>query len=171
MCIIIYKPVGVSMPSDAMLVAAHRRNPDGCGLCSPSVNYKSLDFSAFLRRAHKVRAFEPCLIHFRWATTGSVKKANCHPFYDAESGTYFMHNGVLNVHPDGDITDSEWVFRNEIASYCIGGLGTEWMREAVKDTIGASRFAFMQDGQVMLFGPWYESRGLYFSNNQLLGWA
>ena len=141
MCLIIYKPAGVESPGRALLERAHFFNHDGCGLCSPNAFYKGLSFEKLAATAAKVGLDEPCLYHFRWATHGSVKRANCHPFYDPATGTFFMHNGVLDS-PD--------------------------FAKAVCQVIGNSRFAFMQGRDVRLFGQWLESTdGLFFSNGRL----
>ena len=89
----------------------HCANPHGCGIVTPSDHYKGMSIDMLLRHLKKRDISEPCLMHFRLATHGSIKRANCHPFLDEESGTWFMHNGILNVDPIGDMTDSETAFR------------------------------------------------------------
>lgn len=168
MRIIIYKPAGVEMPGRSLLTRAKKYNPHGCGLCSPSTFYKGLSFAALLKAAAKVGVDEPCLLHFRWATHGSVKRENCHPFYDEATGTYFMHNGVLSVRPPEDMTDSEYVFRRDLAPACADGLFTETLGKAVGRALEGSRFAFMQGDKVRLFGHWLEGLdGMCYSNGRL----
>ena len=168
MCLIIYKPAGVESPGRALLERAHFFNHDGCGLCSPNAFYKGLSFEKLATTAAKVGLDEPCLYHFRWATHGSVKRANCHPFFDPATGTFFMHNGVLGVYPKGDMTDSEFVFVRDIVPHLGAGLDSPDFAKAVCQVIGNSRFAFMQGRDVRLFGQWLESTdGLFFSNGRL----
>lgn len=168
MCIIIFKPAGVEMPATGLLKKASVYNPHGCGIVSPSTFYKGLSFAAFMKAARRVDRDEPCLIHFRWATHGSVCAENCHPFYDETTGTYFMHNGILSVHPLGDMTDSEFVFRRDLAPACEDGLFTERLGKAVGRAIEGSRFAFMQGDHVRLFGQWVEDQaGRKYSNGRL----
>ena len=95
MCVIIVCPKGIALPSVDELKAAYMRNPDGCGFVSESDHYKSLHFSTFIRRLMKRDINENVIIHFRFATHGSVCVKNCHPFYKA--GYWFAHNGVLPI--------------------------------------------------------------------------
>ena len=70
-------------------------NPHGCGFVSKTNHFKSLDFNMFLRHLHNVPQDENCIIHFRYATNGSVCKANYHPF--THKSISFAHNGILNI--------------------------------------------------------------------------
>lgn len=170
MCVIIYKPAGVDMPSFALLYKARSRNPHGCGLCSPTVTYKGLSFISFLKALKRVPKEEPLLIHFRYATHGSVKRSNCHPFYDSEIGTHFMHNGMLyGIQSYQDKTDSEFAFEHflqpVIKEY---SLQSEELGMEVDNIIGYSKFAFMQGEKVRLFGDFILLDRLYFSNLRFL---
>lgn len=163
MCVIIYIPKGYAL-SDEIIRAAHRANPHGCGLCTPTMSYKGMSIEAMLRHLHKRDIGEPCLLHFRLATHGSIKKANCHPFRDDATDTWFMHNGILNIRPKGDMTDSETAFREILAPELVYGLHSDGLRYAVKQIIGNSRFAFMQGSDVMLYGQYEKWQGCWFSN-------
>lgn len=170
MCVILFKPAGVDIPSQALLSKAQNRNPHGCGLCSPTVNYKGLYFNSFLKALKRVPKEEPLLIHFRYATHGSVKRSNCHPFYDSETNTHFMHNGMLyGIQSYQDKTDSEFAFEHflqpVIKEY---GLQSEELGMEVDNIIGYSKFAFMQGEEVRLFGDFILRGGLYFSNLRFL---
>lgn len=164
MCVIIIKPAGVAMPDKEILRAAMTANPDGFGLVSPSVCYKGLDRGSFLRKLGKVSETEPCMIHLRWATHGSVKRANCHPF--RADGVWFMHNGVLNIRTSGDMTDSETAFQRVIMpaiERC--GFGSAGMAAAIESVIGTSRFALMKGDEILTFGNFYRSAdGCLYSN-------
>jgi glutamine phosphoribosylpyrophosphate amidotransferase len=169
MCVIIYKPKGVEMPSNYILARAYGMNHDGCGIASPSHFYKGLSYNSFKRTLNQCSVDEPVLIHFRWATNGSVSKKNCHPFYDSETGVYFAHNGVLDIQTDNDMTDSETAFREAllpvIARY---GLESDETEKAVHRIIGFSKFAFMQDDKVLIFGAYAHYMGCYYSNLRFL---
>lgn len=169
MCVIIYKPAGVEIPSTEILNKAHLRNPHGCGLVSPTIQYKGLSYNSFLKHLRKCNVEEPLLIHFRFATHGSVKRSNCHPFYDTETDTYFMHNGVLRIYPKKDMTDSEYAFRNILQPYIKKyGLNSEELEKTVCQVIGYSKFAFMQGDMVRLFGDYINYKGCYYSNLRFL---
>lgn len=165
MCVICVKPKGAEMPSKEILQAMYRANHDGCGFCTPTQSYKGLSFAVFMQKIKSVGKDEPCVMHFRWATHGSVKKSNCHPFYDCETGVYFAHNGVLNVRPKGDMTDSETAFRDLILPYIKKyGLNSDEVKYTINQIIGGSRFAFLQGDEVQIYGNFYSRMGCYFSN-------
>lgn len=172
MCVIIVKPAGVKMPSNDIINAAYSANPHGCGIISPSTFYKGLSYRQFKRHLKKVSEDEPCIIHFRLATHGSIKRTNCHPFN--RDNVWFAHNGTLDIKPQGDMTDSETAFQNiiypAIEEY---GFGSDGMDYAVWSVIGYSKFAFMQGEDVKMYGDFIERDGCYFSNLRFMpyvGW-
>ena len=172
MCVIIYKPKGVKIPSATMMNMMHRVNHDGCGPCSPSTFFKTLNFNAFKKCVEMQDVNEPMLIHFRWATHGSVCTDNCHPFYDSKTDTYFMHNGVLNIKPYHDRTDSETLFRKYLTpALNVFDLDSMDFKDIVDDFIGGSKFAFMQGENVRLFGEWTKYNGCYYSNLRFINYA
>ncbi|MCC8037327.1 MAG: class II glutamine amidotransferase [Bacteroidales bacterium] len=154
MCVIIIKPAGVKLPSFKTLNACHAANPDGCGFCTPRGIFKSLSYSAFKRALRDVSDAEPCIIHFRYATHGSVSDRNCHPF--ASGGLFFAHNGVLPITPRGDMTDSETCLIDEVRPL-IDHLGFDNPATDIflRDIAGFSRFAIMKGDQVKLIGDFY----------------
>lgn len=171
MCVIIYKPAGRKLPSIDILDKAYRRNPHGCGLVSPSVFYKGLSYASFKKYLNECSKEEPLLIHFRYATHGSVKKSNCHPFYDKETETYFMHNGIIGyITPLKDKTDSECAFRQILQPYIERyGLDSLKFNDIANRIIGGnSKFAFIHRANVKLFGEFFNFQNCYFSNLRFL---
>lgn len=166
MCVIIYKPAGVKMPSKVELEAAFRCNPNGCGfVSSEGYNYKGLSLSGLIRELKKVGIEEDCIIHFRLATNGSVKKSNCHPFEN--NGVWFAHNGILSIDTRGDMTDSETAFRDILSPVADRfGISSPQMHNAVSAVIGYSKFAFMKDGRVALYGRFEKHKGCWYSNTR-----
>lgn len=159
------------MPASDILDKAFHRNPHGCGLVSPSIFYKGLSYSSFKTALRRCSEDEPLLIHFRFATHGSVRRANCHPFFDKETNTYFMHNGVLGaIGPSKDRTDSEcafrWILQPYIQKY---GLDSTELAETANQIRGNhSKFAFMQGSDVKLFGEYFSYENCFFSNLRFL---
>lgn len=103
-------------------------------------------------------------MHFRWATNGSIRRANCHPFKRGD--VFFAHNGVLDIAARGDLTDSQTAFDDiiypAIAQY---GYGSKQMRRAVAAVIGPSKFAFLKGRELLLFGNYiHQPDGCYYSN-------
>lgn len=169
MCVICYKPAGVDMPDLETLRQAASFNRDGFGFCTPNSSFKTLFFGRFIERLKTVSKDTPCLIHCRWATQGSVKTANCHPFKDEESGVYFMHNGVLYAKERNDMTDSEINFRDFVAPAINQfGYGSDKADEVINLVRGSSRFAIMKGSDVRLYGDFIERDGCYYSNLRFL---
>ncbi len=163
MCVIVYKPSGVFMPSERVITACARANRDGFGFCTPTKSFKSLRFADFKKQLDRVRYDEPCIMHFRLATHGSVKKSNCHPFNIGD--VWFAHNGILSVEPIRDKTDSETAFIRYLYPYIDQyGLFSADTDKAVANIIESSRFAFMQGEDVRLFGDFETFQDCYFSN-------
>lgn len=168
MCIIIYKPSGVKMPSERLLDMCQRLNPHGSGFVSSTgLYYKGLNYQLFKNRLSEVTAKDELIIHFRLATHGSVKRGNCHPFKSMD--VYFAHNGILSILPVNDKTDSETAFRTVIMPKIkANGLHSEDTEMVINNIRGASKFAIMQNGIVNLYGDFTQINGLYFSNTRFL---
>lgn len=166
MCIIIYKPQGVNMPTTDFLYSAARINHDGFGFCTPDKLFKTISIDYFLQKIKVVKKSEPCLIHFRLATHGSIKQSNCHPFKRGD--LKFCHNGILDIATDDDRTDSETAFEYMAPIIHEYGYGSPAMDRIVSELIGVSRFAFMQNNEVRLYGQWHAYNGLKLSNTYFL---
>jgi hypothetical protein len=170
MCIIIYKPAGRKLPNEFMRFKCEVSNPDGFGFATPTKVFHSMhrdELEYHLRR--DVDIDEPCFIHCRIATHGSLKKSNCHPFVDLESGVSFAHNGILHkVEPIGDKTDSETAFLTHFVPVIRRyGINSRELAAEVRSIIDGSRFIFMNpEGEVVMFGNWYkrEQDGCYYSH-------
>lgn len=167
MCVIIVCPKGVKIPSLNELRAAFATNPDGAGFVTKSIHYKSLHFGAFYRQLKKRDINEDCIIHFRYATHGSVCVKNCHPFYNKR--VWFAHNGVLSIKSVNDKTDSQIYFDNVvrpmITEFGINSLvfKTEMQRVAYSH---GSKFAILKDGKAHLYGRFEMIDGRYYSNTR-----
>ena len=178
MCVIIVKPANVKLPNKHFLEMAAEANPDGFGYAtSRGVYFRTLDFEEFYEhlRLH-VRKCDDVIIHFRWATHGSVKPENCHPFKGEAAGkeVIFAHNGVLPIDSKNDMTDSEICFRERILPWLdsTNGRMTQDVKAAIRRECGSSRFAFLTDDGLTTFGYWEQYRGLLLSNTRFmwLGW-
>lgn len=166
MCVIIYKPAGVMMPGDQTLRAAAAANRDGCGVMTSSgFIYKCLhkDLDQFLEVVNNLPKDEAVAIHFRWATHGSIKVDNCHPF--AYDNYAMMHNGVLPIRSRRDKTDSQ-IFLNKLLGPSLQTFGADSL--VVQSMLNAtgSRFAILDKKQkkINIFGRWHIIDGVYFSN-------
>lgn len=163
MCVICYIPKGVNTPPYRMLRAMRDANPHGQGFCTPSMYCRGLSFDRFIEQLRRRNINEPCILHFRFATHGSIRKGNCHPFNIGD--VYFAHNGILSVQPMKDRTDSETAFIRYLYPYIEQyGLHSQEVDTMVYNIIEGSRFAFMQGYDVRLFGRYELMNGCYYSN-------
>lgn len=165
MCVIIVKKAGQKIPPFNFIKACAQANPDGFGFCTPKRGFKSLNFAEFYNHLIEVDESEPCIMHFRLATHGSIMPSNCHPFYDNGTNTWFAHNGILPIQPDGDMTDSETAFRNiivpAIAKY---GYNSLKVSKTIKKIIGFSKFALLNGKKIRIFGDYVEYNHYLCSN-------
>lgn len=164
MCILVVAKAGVNMPTKEELKAMRRANPHGMGFASKSLSYKGMNFEAFYTALMSVPKGEYVIIHFRYATHGSICVKNCHPF--KKGSLWFAHNGILGVEPKGDMTDSETAFREIL--YPVAkkyGIYSDELRYEVNQIIGYSKFAFLdKDGNISMFGHFEKYNGYWCSN-------
>lgn len=170
MCIIIMKPEGVRVPPMAIIERCARLNPHGFGFATKDRIYKTLSFEDFKRELKTISRHETAMLHFRYATHGSIKAENCHPFRDLESGVSFAHNGILNIRPIGDMTDSETAFRTRIVPTIRDyGFGSDEFIIENHNIIGGSRFAYIDsEGNYSLYGAFVHHKGCWYSNRNFL---
>ena len=167
MCVIIIKEKGVALPSNNILERAAMYNPHGFGFCTPRKMYKTLSFEAFMENIHWASKNEPCIIHFRYATTGSVKRANCHPF--KHNDIYFAHNGVLNIDTKNDMTDSETFFKGCVMPVINRfGFDSAMLKNVLGENAGWSKFALMKGSEIRTFGNFERIGDCYYSNSRFI---
>lgn len=177
MCVIIVKKAGEQLPSKSFLKKAAIANRDGCGFATSSgVYFRSVFFEDFYRVfMEKARVEDDIVIHFRWATHGSVKTSNCHPFKGKGADgqpIFFAHNGVLPIASENDMTDSEIEFRKYILPVLRdeGGF-TDLMKLYLEEEAEGSRFAFVNHDGLHLVGEFINYKGLLLSNTRFLGYS
>jgi predicted glutamine amidotransferase len=163
MCVIIVKKQGTDLPARSILERAALYNPHGFGFCTKSRFYKTLNFERFLSELKTVRTDEDCVIHFRFATTGSIKTANAHPF--KRDDVLFAHNGVMRIETQNDKTDSETFFERTLYPViCRYGIESKEVSNIMQSVSMYSRFALMQGKILKIFGDFTKYRGCYYSN-------
>lgn len=127
MCILSHIPTDIAIDSqiESDLWNGGINNPDGFGWAIASNNGqmilgKSLDLHEAIDGFVKARSIHngPALFHSRWATHGSVRVGNCHPFLVGNSHqTVLAHNGVLpkQAHPaQGDDRSDTAILAGEL---------------------------------------------------------
>lgn len=157
----------MALPSAKTLFRCYAINHHGMGFATPTGVFHTMNYEDFYRAIQNVSDDEPCIIHFRWATHGSIRLENCHPFVKGDVA--FAHNGVLPIQPIGDMTDSETAFKTivypAIQRY---GFRSKKADEIIKAAAHGSRFAIMVGKDVELVGDWHKMNGIYYSN---LNWC
>lgn len=164
MCVLCVVKHGSPLPSRQDLLAMHRANPHGMGFVSKSLHYKGMNFEKFYNRLQFVPKDEAIIIHFRYATHGSVCAENCHPF--RKGSMWFAHNGILDIKPRGNMTDSETAFQDILYPMAKEyGIFSDELAATVNEIIGYSKFAFMdKSGDIMMFGDFKKYHGYWCSN-------
>lgn len=119
MCLLIVKPAGLSVDTDCLYNAA-LAHPHGAGIAWSNGSRVSIekdhapDIDDLVARLETLQEF-PALVHFRYATHGSVSVDNTHPF-ELPNGWAAAHNGVFhNVKPVGDESDTRAFLRSYVA--------------------------------------------------------
>ena len=135
MCIIVYKPAGIELPSKDTLRECWDNNPHGAGLMWPDgerVNLQKgyMSWEEFETALDDVTkgidvTSTPMALHFRIATHGAIVPGCCHPFavkdsfermrqtkISAEVG--FMHNGTLSGLETDDETSDSMAFAKSV---------------------------------------------------------
>ncbi len=113
MCVAIYKPAGVSLTRTDLFMA-YQENPDGCGLAIRQGKRITIQkglwtWEDFLGKYESVEQHE-IVVHFRWATSGKIGAAQCHPFLVPDSKVAVAHNGHFAGYGDKSRSDTmHWV--------------------------------------------------------------
>jgi hypothetical protein len=174
MCLLIFKPQGITIPS-SYLEAADIANPHGCGIAYPdgkiTRTMKGAKWGADdIQRALASIGKAPAIIHFRYATHGSINNDNTHPFL-LPNGIAAAHNGIISSVECGfDESDTRAYLRQYVAPAIQKGqdITSKSFLDTVGEQIGrGSKFVFM-DGRGRYgianeeAGHWH--KGAWYSN-------
>jgi hypothetical protein len=194
MCVAIYKPAGVGVPSRNMLEHLWKKNNDGGGFCFADGKgvhgYKGFmerdDFMFNLNRRIK-RAF-PALIHLRIATHGGTRPGATHPFpaesdisnlnaTEWRSAFGVVHNGVFlsygqSNHIKGNnepLSDTQEfiakILSDRVLLYSLFSQRNSAARTLLNKEINGSRVALLRfDGRCELLGNWEKAGPFMYSN-------
>jgi hypothetical protein len=172
MCLAIVKSAGKTVNKDEML-RAYLENNDGCGLAVRIKGrvsiYKGLwKFETLWKQLEQWTAHE-VLIHFRWASAGTVSKENCHPF-PLPGGGALIHNGHMSGY--GGLTQSDtaqWVetVLAPMMRHDPGVVKLPAFQRLILDSIGHSKMCLMLPRETIILGEeaghWYG--GNWYSNH------
>ena len=161
------------MPPKAILNRCATLNPHGFGFATKDKIYKTLSCEEFFKAIKEIPRTETAILHFRFATHGSIKIENCHPFKDEKSGISFAHNGVLDIQTKDDMTDSETAFKRIFVPILRKhGISSPQLFCSIAEIRGNSRFAFIdKNGDYQLSGTFKQHKGCWYSNRNFLPYS
>ena len=149
MCILSYIPAGVELDNTAEDALWHGgiSNPDGHGWAITAGHEITVGKSMRLDHAlsdfidaRKANPWGDALFHSRYATHGSIRPGNCHPFYvGSNTRTVLAHNGVLpaSAHPrQGDDRSDTAILAEELLPRMWRRLDKPSVRRALTDYCG-----------------------------------
>ena len=182
MCVAIYKPEGVKTPSLEVLKQCWDANPDGAGFAlrtggdkyAIEIHKGYMTWKQFKAAFEKYRLADfagDMLLHFRIATHGGISPGNTHPFsltgdvkllkhINVRTNYALIHNGILPIKPEGDISDTMEFCRRLAPLY----QNIPSAFNLIEGMAGNNKIAVMAKDKVHLFGDWECVKGVYFSN-------
>jgi len=188
MCIIIVKPKNHLLPSKEILEQCFYNNPHGAGFMYNSHNSQHvtiekgfMDFESFYFAITAITAQDmynsDLVLHFRWATQGSINSSNCHPFpinskvsklraINCITKVGIAHNGVIAScsYPNKqDLSDTQ-IFIKTILSK----LPYDYLKNPEIYTSTFSKFAVLDKDGFSLIGNFIEDDGIYYSNDSYM---
>lgn len=194
MCIAVYKPQGINMPSKKILSNCFGNNSHGAGFMFPyngKVHYEKgfMTFGAFkkgLKNAIKKYGLSkvdtPMVFHFRITSQAGVKDFLTHPFpltrdfekmreLKGDCDVACAHNGIIDFASSYSATDysDTMEFIKEVL-YPLVHNNTKYyenksLMKLLNYLLKGNRFVIM-DGKehVELLGDWKEDKGVFYSN-------
>lgn len=177
MCIIVYKPQNVEMPAKTVWQNCWSANHDGIGLMyrdNGKVQIKKgfMTLESFenalenLKKKADLNALD-LVVHFRFATHGTVNPGNCHPFPVTENlkrmqeveltaTRALAHNGILHKYaPPKSLKVSDTMY--------FISKNHKNLSRTLKDTDG--KFILMTGTKTQVFGQFVQEGGVLYSNN------
>lgn len=176
MCIIAYKPKGITLPSQT-LKNCFVNNSDGAGFMVAVdgrliVKKGFFTFESFWK-AYVEYEQENVVAHFRIGTHGLKNADNCHPFL-VTPNLGFVHNGVLSdCHKTGSEHSDTWHFNDSVLQPLMGEYNNAWKHKTIKYLISKrigtwNKLVFMSnDGEVQIYNEERGEKkfGCWFSNS------
>lgn len=183
MCIAIYKPKDAKFPTRNTLKNCWNNNPDGAGIAihvpavkkgqEPTVKIIKglMTFKQFYKTLRTMPIEEnEVVLHFRWATSGTVDEGMTHPFpitndrldlksLEIECDRAIVHNGVMFSPKYTENWSDTAIFARWLHVVKPSG-------NRMRKVLGSDRLAIIdKHNGVKLCGSWTNINGCYFSNN------
>jgi hypothetical protein len=190
MCIIVYKPMGVKMPSRVTLENCFENNPDGAGLMFP-INGKVRIVKGFMTLGAMLSAVDalkdvidvektPVIMHFRIGTHGGMTAEQCHPFPVTDNATVMSkprincpvgvaHNGIIyGMGKDAKLSDTMLYIRDYlslIARICPDYVTNDAALQLIANEIDSKMILLDGTGKVGIIGDFQADKGgVMYSN-------
>lgn len=182
MCIIVYKPIDTQLPDEEILKECFSSNPHGAGFMYRDQNASKIQikkgFMTFKALESALSALSDIssldlVIHFRYATHGSQKPGNCHPFpidpsvkalrkLSIVSERGMVHNGINSLFSGiknrADLSDSAM-----LAKYISRlGITDPLIKSALSDH---GKYILMDSDNTQMIGLFISDNGCYYSND------
>lgn len=172
MCIIVYKPKGVEMPSLDVLRNCFDHNKDGCGVAIRMDNNKIKfkkglmtfeDVEKMYQEIKDLKDSEVCM-HFRLTSAGLTIPEQTHPFpigsenaLDGETSSLIFHNGtMINLSYDPVKSDTQ------ILSEILANMPYEKIKDVLR--LAGGKFVYMDENVTFMIGEFIEDNGVFYSN-------
>lgn len=190
MCIIVYKPIGVEMPSRFYIENCFENNPDGAGMMYP-INGKVRIVKGFMTMSATLAAVDalrseidvkntPVVMHFRIGTHGGMTAEQCHPFPVSENATILCkprincpvgvaHNGIIyGMENDAKLSDTMLYIRDYlslIARMCPDYVSNDAALQLIANQIDSKMILLDGNGKVGIIGDFQTDKGgVMYSN-------
>lgn len=192
MCIIVYKPQGIIMPKNNILENCFDSNPDGAGYMYQDYNSKKviinkgfMSFDSFITTIENLSnnidiTAVNLVMHFRYATQGSIIPENSHPFPITDKvknlkalsitvNTAMVHNGIIPFCSDynnkNKLSDTQIFIKDYLSKMNNSILFNPAVLALIEESTN-SKFIFMNNNnKIELIGRFIEDRGIYYSND------
>lgn len=184
MCIICYKPEGVTFPNKKTIKTMFNNNPDGAGmmyLSDDNVIIKKgfMTFNSFWTEYQKHRddINTPYVFHFRITTNGGTRKGLTHPFplssddkiltaTDLKTNIGICHNGIIPMTAHAKNTSDTALFIKQYATKLLrNGINDGDILDVIEECIQSKMVLLDTNGSVQLLGQFEKSKGCYYSNS------
>lgn len=192
MCIIAYKPINVSFPSNDTLKTCFENNPDGAGFMYPAedgvhIHKGFMTFKSFKKAIAPLRNKNiPVVMHFRITTHGGTSPEMTQPFpctsktkklkkLDSLSRVGIAHNGIIDMTRDAKEISDTALFIKRYASFLIKDANyykDERIPRMIEEMMGSKMAILSKDGHVEILGKGWKHTddGMWYSNDSYEPW-
>ena len=174
MCVAAYIPAGATI-AENILRGVYKRNDDGIGLAwsdgSKLEIWRTMsDIDRIVKMIDEMRDL-PRLVHFRYATHGTVTLDNVHPFWlDSRRRAVIAHNGVITIPQKSNESDTRSFVDNVLSQLKDGWWNNTTTVAQIEKLVNGSRIVIMEDDGRAHYLNKHSGEttadGVWFSNSQ-----